>query len=107
MRGQVPLAVAVALVASAALLAVVSLSLSRQPGAVTALSSLQSAGTWANHEPRYEPHVGDVLSKDQVRDFHPRRPGGKRAVAAATGQPPLVTALSELKVTGQMLACMF
>jgi hypothetical protein len=107
MRGQAPLAVAVALVASAALLAVVSLSLSRQLGAVTALSSLQSAGTWANREPRYEPHVGDVLSKKQVRDFHPRRPGGGRAVAAATGQPPLVTALSERKVTGQMLACMF
>ena len=107
MRGQLPLGAVLALAATAALVAVVSLSVQQQSVTASALASLKSAGRWPRSnsnsiEPSYEPHVGDVLKSRKVRDFHPRRPGGRRAAADAhveTSQPPLVTARTERQVS--------
>jgi hypothetical protein len=96
--GLAPLGVAVAMCAAAAALAVVSLSAQPRRDA-TALASLRSAGTWPSAAPSYEPHVGDVLSKQAVRDYHPRRPGGRSSAASATSGEPLVTAQTEREVT--------
>lgn len=102
-RTLIPLSAALVLTASAAALAIVSLA--GQQGAVTAtaLASLRSAGTWPNSlsAPSYEPHVGQVLRKHTVRDFHPRRPRARGAAAVGkdrSSQPPLVTVHSEREV---------
>lgn len=90
-----PLGAAVALCATAAALAVVSLS-ARENAAE--LASLRTAGTWPNSAPSYEPHVGDVLNKQAVRDYHPRRPGGRGMAASAEAGEPLVTSKTEREV---------
>ena len=101
-RTLLPLGAALVLTAAAALAIV---SLAGQQGAVTAtaLASLRSAGTWPNSlsAPSYEPHVGQVLRKHTVRDFHPRRPRARGAAAVGkdrSSQPPLVTVHSEREV---------
>lgn len=97
------LGAALAAAATVALIAVVSLSAQQQGAGAVALASLRNAGTWPA-APGYEPQVGDVLSARKVRDFHPRRPGGRgRATSAggaeAASEPPLVTAHTEREVS--------
>ena len=107
MQRRAPLGAALAAAATMALLAVVSLSVRQHRAGETALTSLRSSGTWPE-APSYEPHVGDVLSQNAVRDFHPRRPGGRAGVksavdlaASAGGAPPLVTARTEREVSAR------
>ena len=111
MRHAPPLVAALAAAGTMALLAVVSLSVRTQRAGETALTSLRSSGTWPG-APSYEPHVGDVLSQNAVRDFHPRRPGGRAGVTSTAGSvasagsaPPLVTARTEREVSAGAASC--
>ena len=97
LTARAPLVASLALCATAAVLAVVSLSTHRQRGAAD-LESLRSSGQWPNSAPGYEPRVGALLSKQAVRGYHPRRPWGKGIAASAEAGEPLVTARTEREV---------